>query len=194
MAKVTTVGIDLAKHVFSVHGVDESGKTVLRRTVSRARLTETIAQLPSCLIGMEACTGAHQWAREFERLGHTVKLMAPKFVAPYRKNGKNDGNDAEAICEAVARPNMRFVPIKTIEQQAMIALHRVRQGYVEERTGLIKPHPRGALGDGRGLARTGRGRAPPSGRRCRRLARGGGAKCGDDAGAPAPTRRTHCDA
>lgn len=137
MTKVTTVGIDLAKHVFSVHGVDEAGKTVLRRTVSRARLTETIAQLPPCLIGMEACTGAHQWAREFERLGHTVKLMAPKFVAPYRKSGKNDGNDAEAICEAVARPNMRFVPIKTVEQQAMIALHRVRQGYVEERTALI---------------------------------------------------------
>ena len=137
MAKVTTVGIDLAKNVFSVHGVDEAGKVVVRKTVSRARLVETIAKLAPCLIGMEACTGAHQWAREFQRFDHTVRLMAPKFVVPYRKRGKNDGNDAEAICEAVARPNMRFVPVKTVEQQAIIALHRVRQGYVEERTALI---------------------------------------------------------
>ena len=137
MAKVTTVGIDLAKGVFSVHGVDEAGRVVLRKTVSRAKFAEAIAQLPPCLIGMEACTGAHHWAREFSKFGHTVKLMAPKFVVPYRKRGKNDGNDAEAICEAVARPTMRFVPVKSIEQQAMIALHRVRQGYVEERTGLI---------------------------------------------------------
>ena len=137
MAKITTVGIDLAKSVFSLHGVEEAGKTQLRKTVSRAKLLEVVAQLEPCLIGMEACTGAHHWAREFERLGHTVRLMAPKFVIPYRKSGKNDGNDAEAICEAVARPTMRFVAVKSIEQQAIIALHRVRQGYVEERTALI---------------------------------------------------------
>ena len=93
-----------------------------------------VMQLPPCLIGMEACSGAHEWARRF---GHTVKLMAPKFVAPYRKSGKNDGNDAEAICEAVARPSMRFVPVKSVEQQADLRLHRVRQGFVEERTGTL---------------------------------------------------------
>jgi hypothetical protein len=90
---------------------------------------ETVAQQPACLIGLEACSGAHEWARRFQALGHTVKLMAPRFVAPYRKNGKNDGNDAEAICEAVSRPSMRFVPIKTLEQQAVLCLHRVRCGF-----------------------------------------------------------------
>jgi transposase len=131
------VGIDLAKNVFSLHGVDERGVVVLRKTVSRARLMELVAQQPVCLIGLEACSGAHEWARRFQALGHTVKLMAPRFVAPYRKNGKNDGNDAEAICEAVSRPSMRFVPIKTLEQQAVLCLHRVRQGFIEERTATI---------------------------------------------------------
>ena len=116
MSIVSTVGIDLAKNVFSVHGVDAGGVVMIRRTVSRSKLALLIAQLPPCLIGMEACSGAHEWARRFATFGHSVKLMAPKFVAPYRKGGKNDGNDAEAICEAVARPNMRFVPIKSIEQ------------------------------------------------------------------------------
>jgi transposase len=137
MEKITTVGIDLAKNVFSVHGVDRLGRVVLKKTVSRAKLVETVAQWPVCAIGMEACTGAHEWARRFEALGHTVRLMAPKFVAPYRKSGKNDGNDADAICEAVARPNMRFVPVKSVEQQAVLTLHRARQGYVEERTATI---------------------------------------------------------
>ena len=137
MEKITTVGIDLAKNVFSVHGVDELGRVLLKKTLSRAKLLEAVAQWPGCTIGMEACTGAHEWARRFEALGHTVKLMAPKFVAPYRKSGKNDGNDAEAICEAVGRPNMRFVPVKSVEQQAVLTLHRVRQGYVEERTATI---------------------------------------------------------
>jgi transposase len=137
MSNVTTVGIDLAKNVFSLHGVDASGAVVLRKTVSRARLMELVAQQPTCLIGLEACSGAHEWARRFQALGHTVKLMAPRFVAPYRKNGKNDGNDAEAICEAVSRPSMRFVPIKTLEQQAVLCLHRVRQGFIEERTATI---------------------------------------------------------
>jgi transposase len=137
MGNVTTVGIDLAKNVFSLHGVDADGAVVLRKTVSRARLMEVVVQQPACLIGLEACSGAHEWARRFQELGHTVKLMAPRFVAPYRKNGKNDGNDAEAICEAVSRPSMRFVPIKTLEQQAVLCLHRVRQGFVEERTATI---------------------------------------------------------
>jgi transposase len=137
MEKVTTVGIDLAKNVFSLHGVDAAGRAVLRRTVRRDRLAETVAALSPCLIGMEACSGAHEWGRRFQQHGHTVKLMAPKFVAPYRKSDKNDGNDAEAVCEAVTRPNMRFVPVKSTEQQALLALHRVRQGFVVERTAVI---------------------------------------------------------
>jgi transposase len=110
---------------------------VLRKTVGRSRLVALIAQLPPCLIGMEACSGAHEWARRFREHGHTVRLMAPKFVAPYRKSQKNDGNDAEAICEAVGRQSMRFVPVKSVEQQALLTLHRVRLGYVEERTATI---------------------------------------------------------
>ena len=137
MGNVTTVGIDLAKSVFSLHGVDERGARVLHKTVSRARLSALVATLPRCLIGMEACSGAHEWARRFTALGHTVKLMAPKFVAPYRKSGKNDGNDAEAICEAVSRPSMRFVAVKSLEQQSILTVHRVRLGFVEERTASI---------------------------------------------------------
>jgi len=137
MSIVSTVGIDLAKKVFSVHAVDSQGLVVVRRSLSRARLSVLIAQLPLCLIGMEACSGAHEWARRFVVFGHVVKLMAPKFVAPYRKSGKNDGNDAEAICEAVARPSMRFVPVKTTEQQSDLTLHRVRQGFVEKRSATL---------------------------------------------------------
>ena len=137
MGNVTTIGIDLAKNSFSVRGVDAAGAVVLRRTVSRGRVLELLMQQPACLIGLEACSGAHEWARRLQQFGHRVKLMAPRFVAPYRKNGKNDGNDAEAICEAVSRPSMRFVPIKTAEQQAVLCLHRVRQGFIEERTATI---------------------------------------------------------
>jgi transposase len=137
MNAVSTLGIDLAKNTFSVHGVDADGVVTARRTVSRAKLGELVARLPPCLIGMEACSGAHEWARRFAAAGHTVKLMAPKFVMPYRKSGKNDGNDAEAICEAVCRPNMRFVPIKSVQQQSDLSLHRVRQGFVEERTATL---------------------------------------------------------
>ena len=126
MDKITTVGIDLAKRVFALHAVDGTGRVVIRKTVRREQLMQTIAALPPCLIGMEACSGAHEWARRFQELGHKVGLMAPVFVTPYRKSGKNDGNDAEAICEAVQRPNMRFVPVKSAEQQAVLALHRVR--------------------------------------------------------------------
>lgn len=137
MEQVTTVGIDLAKNVFSLHGINANGKVLIRRTVRRADLLRVVASLPPCVIGMEACSGSHAWARQFRGFGHDVRLMAPAFVVPYRKSGKNDGNDAEAICEAVTRPNMRFVPVKSEEQQALLSLHRVRQGFIEERTALI---------------------------------------------------------
>ena len=137
---IMTIGIDLAKNVFAVHGVDENGKAVLiKPKVTREQLPALIAQLPPCLIGMEACTGAHHWARQFRQHGHTVRLIAPKFVTPYRmsgKRGKNDAADAAAICEAVTRPNMRFVPVKEEHQQIILTLHRTRQGFVEERTAL----------------------------------------------------------
>jgi transposase len=128
MGKNTTVGIDLAKNVFSLHAIDENGKVLVRRTVSRARLLQTVAQWPPCLIGLEACSGAHEWARQFQSLGHTVRVIAPRFVVPYRHSGKNDGNDAEAICEAVQRPLMRFVPIKSVEQQSVLTMHLKRPG------------------------------------------------------------------
>ena len=137
MKEITTVGVDLAKSVFTIHGVDAAGRTVLRKTVRREKLLELIAALPPCLIGMEACGGAHEWARQFERHGHRVGIMMARFVAAYRKSSKNDGNDAEAICEEVTRPNMRFVPVKSAEQQAVLSLHRVRQGFIEQRTATI---------------------------------------------------------
>ena len=137
MDKITTVGIDLAKRVFALHAVDVSGRVVLRKTLRREQLLEFVSKLPPCRIGMEAGSGAHAWARQFQSLGHEVGIMAAKFVAPYRKNAKNDGNDAEAICEARSRPSMRFVPIKSEEQQALLSLHRVRQGFIQERTATI---------------------------------------------------------
>lgn len=124
-----------------MHGVNHTGKPeLIRPDVKRAKLLELIASLPPCLIGMEACSGAHYWAREFQKFGHTVRIMAPKFVAPYRmggKHGKNDAADAAAICEAVTRPNMPFVPVKTVDQQGKLFVHRAHQGYVAERTALI---------------------------------------------------------
>jgi len=132
--KLTAVGIDLAKNVFVIHGVDERGKAVLRKQLKRAEVAKFFANLAPCLIGMEACGSAHHWARKLLGFGHTVKLMAPQFVKPYVKTNKNDARDAEAICEAVQRPNMRFVAIKTPEQQAVLALHRARQGLVKART------------------------------------------------------------
>src|SRR5450631_609145 len=125
--KITTVGLDLAKNVFQVHGVNEHGKPALKKQLKRGQVAEFFATLPACLIGMEACGSAHHWARKLQSYGHTVRLMAPQFVKPYVKSNKNDAADAEAICEGVARPNMRFVPIKNIEQQSVLALHRVRQ-------------------------------------------------------------------
>lgn len=135
--KVTTLGIDIAKSVFYLHGVDERGRTVLSRQVPRTRLAETIAKLSPCTIGMEACGGAHHWAREFEKMGHTVKLMHAKYVKPYVKTNKNDGRDAEAICEAVSRPTMRFVPVKTVTQQELSALLSMRALLVKQRTALV---------------------------------------------------------
>lgn len=132
--KITTVGIDLAKNVMQVHGVDERRKTTLRKQLRRNQLTAFFSNLAPCLIGIEACGSAHYWARKLESYGHTVKLMAPQFVKPYVKTNKNDAADAEAICEAVGRPNMRFVPIKNAEQQAVLSLHRARQGFVKART------------------------------------------------------------
>lgn len=138
---IVFVGVDLAKNVFAVHGVNDAGRgELVRPAVPRAKLREIVASLPPCTIGMEACTGAHHWAREFQALGHSVRLMAPKFVAPYRmsgKRGKNDAADAAAICEAVQRPNMRFVPPKSVEQQGRLMVHRARQGFVEARTATL---------------------------------------------------------
>jgi transposase len=126
---ITTVGIDLAKSVFQVHGVDSREKVVLRRQLRREQVARYFGNLAPCLVGMEACASAHHWGRTLERLGHTVRLMAPQFVKPYVKANKNDVADAEAICEAVSRPNMRFVPIKSIEQQGILSVHRVRHGF-----------------------------------------------------------------
>lgn len=132
--KITTVGIDLAKNVFQVHAVDEHGKVALRKQLRRDQVTKFFVNLPACLIGMEACGSAHHWARTLQGFGHTVRLMSPQFVKPYVKSNKNDAADAEAICEAVTRPNMRFVPVKSVEQQAVLSLHRARQGFVIART------------------------------------------------------------
>ena len=138
---IVTVGIDLAKNVFAVHGIDATGKPVLARpSVSRGKLLELIATLPPCLISMEACSVAHHWAREFEKFDQTARLMGPKFVVPYRlsgKRGKNDAADAVAICEAVTRPNMRFVQVRSLEQQGQLLVHRARQGFVEQRTATL---------------------------------------------------------
>lgn len=131
---VTTIGIDLAKDVLQIHVVNQHGKAVVRKQLKRAQVALYFASLPACLIGMEACGSAHFWARKLTALGHTVKLMAPQFVKPYVKTNKNDASDAEAICEAVSRPNMRFVSPKSVEQQALLALHRARSGFVQART------------------------------------------------------------
>ncbi len=132
--KITTIGLDVAKDVLQIHGVDERGAVVVRRQLKRAKVLEYFVNLEPCLVGMEACGGAHDWARRLTGYGHQVKLMAPQFVKAYVKSNKNDMRDAEAICEAVTRPNMRFVPVKTVDQQALLALHRARQGYVKTRT------------------------------------------------------------
>lgn len=143
---IKRIGLDLAKTVFELYGVDESEREVLRKTVRRGKMLSTFSQLPPCIVGMEACGSAHYWARELRKLGHEPRLMAPQFVAPYRKNDKNDRNDAQAICEAVGRPNMRFVPIKDEGQQAVLTVHRARSLLVSERTALVN-HIRGLLSE-----------------------------------------------
>jgi transposase len=132
--QVTTIGLDLAKQVFQVHGIDAEGAAVIRKTLRRANVLPFFAELPPCLIGIEACSSAHHWAREFMKLGHTVKLMPPSYVKPYVKRGKTDAADAEAICEAVRRPTMRFVPVKSPDQQAVLMLHRARALLMRQRT------------------------------------------------------------
>ena len=144
--KITRVGLDIAKQVFQVHGVDEHGKARVGKQLARARVREFFAQLPPCLIGIEACASAHYWGRELTKLGHTVKLMAAQFVIPYRKRSKNDANDAEAICEAVGRPNMHFVAIKSEEQQSVLMVHRARTLVVANRTAQVN-QIRGLLGE-----------------------------------------------
>jgi len=154
MDTVTTLGIDLAKSVFQLHGVNAHGRVSLRTQLRRGVLLKTVAQLPPCVIGMEACSTAHYWARQFERFRHTVRLMSPQYVKPYIKGQKNDQSDAEGICEAVSRPNMRFVPLKSLKQQDLQSVHRVRQGWMGERTALIN-RVRGLLGEyGVALARS----------------------------------------
>lgn len=133
----TIVGLDLAKHVFQAHGVDAAGKAVLRKKLRRSELIAFFAKLPSCVVGIEACGTAHYWGRELTALGHQVKLMPAAYVKPYVKRGKNDEVDAEAICEAVTRPTMRFVPIKSAEQQSILMLHRTRDLFVRQRTMLV---------------------------------------------------------
>jgi transposase len=134
---ITTIGIDLAKNTFQVHGADSAGRTVLRKKLRRSQFLEFFANLPTCMIGMEACGGAHYWARELSRFGHTVRLMPPQYVKPYVKRNKHDAADAEACCEAVQRPGMKFVPIKSEGQQSLLMLHRIRDRLLAERTASI---------------------------------------------------------
>ena len=136
MGEVSTIGLDIAKSVFQVHGVDDDGTVVVRKRVSRAKVLEFFSTLPSCVVGIEACPSAHHWSRELRALGHTVRLMPPSYVKAYLKRSKNDANDAAAICEAVTRPSMRFVPTKTEQQQSGLMLHRSRQLLVRQRTML----------------------------------------------------------
>src|SRR3972149_1226484 len=147
--KLIRVGVDLAKNVFQVHGVDRKEKAVWRRRLARANWVKVLLETvePGCEIGMESCGGAHHWARKLEQMGFTVKLIAPHLVKPYVKSNKNDANDAEAICEAMSRPGMRFVAVKSVEQQDIQAVHRVRSGLIEQRTakanqirGLVAEH------------------------------------------------------
>jgi len=137
MEKITTVGLDLAKQVMAVHAAGSDGRMVLRKVLRRDQLLAWSAALAPCVIAMEACGGAHHWARELVRQGHTVRIIAAEFVQAFRKSGKNDANDAEAICTAARQANMRFVAMKSVEQQAALCVHRLRQGLVEERTALI---------------------------------------------------------
>jgi len=137
MQSISTVGLDIAKSVFQVHGVDAAGQVVIRRQLRRQHVLAFFQKLPPCLVGIEACASSHHWSRELQALGHTVRLMPPAYVKPYVKRQKNDATDAEAICEAVTRPNMRFVPTKTVEQQSCLMLHRARHLFIRQQTAVI---------------------------------------------------------
>jgi transposase len=137
MQAVTTIGLDIAKSVFQVHGVDAFGNVSVRRQLKRRQVLVFFQKLPPCLVGLEACASSHHWSRELQALGHSVRLMPPAYVKPYVKRQKNDATDAEAICEAVTRPNMRFVPIKTPEQQSCLMLHRTRHLFIRQQTAVI---------------------------------------------------------
>src|ERR1700741_3976348 len=137
MQAVTTIGLDIAKSVFQVHGVDAYGNVLVRRQLKRRRVLAFFEKLPPCLVGMEACASSHHWSRELQKLGHTVRLMPPAYVKPYVKRQKNDATDAEAICEAVMRPSMRFVETKTPEQQSCLMLHRTRHLFIRQQTAVI---------------------------------------------------------
>ncbi len=137
MQTVTTIGVDIAKSVFQVHGVDAAGQVVIRRQLKRRAILEFFQKLSPCLVGIEACASSHHWSREIKALGHTVRLMPPAYVKPYVKRQKNDATDAEAICEAVTRANMRFVPTKTVEQQSCLMLHRTRHLFIRQQTAVI---------------------------------------------------------
>src|ERR1700735_4267943 len=137
MQTITTIGLDIAKSVFQVHGVDNDGKVVIRRQLKRRYVLAFFEKLPPCLVGIEACASSHHWSRELQALGHTVRLMPPSYVKAYVRRQKNDAADAEAICEAVTRPTMRFVPLKNAERQGVLVLHRTRELLVRQRTMLI---------------------------------------------------------
>src|SRR5215467_9025728 len=137
MQTITTIGLDIAKSVFQVHGVDAKGNVVVRRQLKRRGVLSFFEKLLRCLVGIEACASSHHWSRELQALGHTVRLMPPAYVKPYVKRQKNDATDAEAICEAVSRPNMRFVETKTAEQQSCLMLHRTRHLFIRQQTAVI---------------------------------------------------------
>jgi transposase len=135
--QIVRIGLDVAKNVFEVHGVDAQNKVILQKTLRRDSVPQFFADLPPCIVGMDACSGSHYWAKVFADLGHEVRLISPQFVKPYVKSNKNDRNDAEAICEAIGRPSMRFVPPKSAEQLEIQAVHRIRQRLVSDRTRLV---------------------------------------------------------
>ena len=137
MQAITTIGLDIAKSVFQVHGIDAEGNVIVRRQLKRRYVLAFFQKLPPCLVGIEACASSHHWSRELQALGHTVRLMPPAYVKPYVKRHKNDATDAEAICEAVTRPNMRFVATKTPEQQSCLTLHRTRHLFIRQQTSVI---------------------------------------------------------
>jgi len=137
MQAITTIGLDIAKSVFQVHGIDAEGQVVVRQQLRRSRVLGFFKKLSPCLVGIEACASSHHWSRELQALGHTVRLMPPAYVKPYLKRQKNDAADAEAICEAVQRPSMRFVPTKTPDQQACLMLHRTRHLFIRQQTAVI---------------------------------------------------------